>query len=128
MWPNPQENIGFVTFTEGILNAKLHFFFSVFFEIQTSKIIGNLETDVCVSGDKRSLFFGKFGVVCFLETPVLRFALLPYYRRIAKQDLNVNHYRSHYHCFCYYYCVCYNCCNSFVLSSMRLLSLIFLSG
>ena len=27
------------------------------------------------------LFFGKFGVLCFLETPVLRFALLPYYRR-----------------------------------------------
>ena len=128
MWPNQQENIGFVTFTEGILNAKLHFFFSVFFEIQASKIIGNLETYECVSGGKRSLFFGKFGVVCFLEAPVLRFALLPYYRRTAKQDLNVNHYRSHYHCFCYYYCVCYYCCNSFVLSSMRLLSLIFWSG
>ena len=26
-------------------------------------------------------FFGKFGVFCFLETSVLRFALLPYYRR-----------------------------------------------
>ena len=26
--------------------------------------------------------FGKFGVLCFLETPVLRFALSPYYRRI----------------------------------------------
>ena len=26
-------------------------------------------------------FFGKFGVLYFLETPVLRFALLPYYRR-----------------------------------------------
>ena len=26
-------------------------------------------------------FFWKFGVLCFLETPVLRFALLPYYRR-----------------------------------------------
>ena len=25
--------------------------------------------------------FGKFGVLCFLETPVLRFSLLPYYRR-----------------------------------------------
>ena len=29
--------------------------------------------------EKRT-FFGKFGVLCFLETPVLRFALLPYYR------------------------------------------------
>ena len=28
------------------------------------------------------VFFGKFGVLCFLETSVLRFALLPYYRRI----------------------------------------------
>ena len=26
-------------------------------------------------------FFGKFGALCFLETHVLRFALLPYYRR-----------------------------------------------
>ena len=26
--------------------------------------------------------FGKFDVLCFLETPVLRFALLSYYRRI----------------------------------------------
>ena len=35
----------------------------------------------CVSGGKKCSFFGKFGVLCFLETPVLRFALLPYYRR-----------------------------------------------
>ena len=27
-------------------------------------------------------FFGKFGVLCFLVTPVLRFTLLPYCRRI----------------------------------------------
>ena len=27
---------------------------------------------------------GKFGVLYFLETPVLRFALLPYYRRIME--------------------------------------------
>ena len=26
-------------------------------------------------------FFVKFGVLCFLVTSVLRFALLPYYRR-----------------------------------------------
>ena len=30
-------------------------------------------------------FYKEFGVLCFLETPVLRFTLLPYYRR--KQDL-----------------------------------------
>ena len=40
-----------------------------------------LPPDVCVSGGKKCLFFGYFGVLCFLETPVLRFALLPYYRR-----------------------------------------------
>ena len=35
-------------------------------------------TYVCVPGGKKCLFYGKFGVLCFLETPVLRFALLPY--------------------------------------------------
>ena len=38
-------------------------------------------TYVRVSGSKKCLFFGKFGVLCFPETPVLRFAILPYYRR-----------------------------------------------
>ena len=41
-------------------------------------------TYVCVSGGKKCSFFGKFGVLCFLETPVLRFALLPDYRRIIR--------------------------------------------
>ena len=36
---------------------------------------------VCISEGKKCSFFGKFSVLCFLETPVLRFALLPYYRR-----------------------------------------------
>ena len=27
------------------------------------------------------LVFGKFGVLCFLEVPILRFALFPYYGR-----------------------------------------------
>ena len=30
---------------------------------------------------RKSSFFGKFGVLCFLETPVLRSALLAYYQR-----------------------------------------------
>ena len=38
---------------------------------------------MCVSGGKKCSFFGKFGVLCFLETPVLRFALLRYYRRVT---------------------------------------------
>ena len=36
---------------------------------------------VCVSGGNKCLFFGNFYELYFLETPVLRFALLPYYRR-----------------------------------------------
>ena len=43
-------------------------------------------TYISVSGGKKCLFFGKFGVLCFLETPVLRFALLPYYQRKLIQD------------------------------------------
>ena len=36
-----------------------------------------------ISGGKKCLFFEKFGVLCFLVTFVLKFALLPYYRRIT---------------------------------------------
>ena len=35
-------------------------------------------TYMCVSEGKKCSFFGKFGVLCFLETLGLRFALLPY--------------------------------------------------
>ena len=35
-------------------------------------------------------FFGKFDMLCFLETPVLRFILLPYYRRNLGLDLSIN--------------------------------------
>ena len=31
---------------------------------------------------KKYSFLGKFGVLCFLETPVSRFSILPYYRRV----------------------------------------------
>ena len=36
-----------------------------------------------LSGDRKCSFFGKFDVLSFLETPVLRLALLPYYQRIV---------------------------------------------
>ena len=49
-------------------------------------------THVCESGGKKCLFFGKLGVLCFLETPVLRFARLPYYR------LPVISYNIHFQC------------------------------
>ena len=39
-------------------------------------------TCVYVSEVKKCLFFRIFGVPCFLETPVLRFALLPYCQQI----------------------------------------------
>ena len=39
-------------------------------------------------GVKKCSFFGKFGVLCFLETPVLRFTLLPYYRRNSYDVIN----------------------------------------
>ena len=38
-----------------------------------------------LSGGKKCSFFGKFDVLCFLEIPVLRFALLPYNRRYIVQ-------------------------------------------
>ena len=38
-------------------------------------------TYLCVSGGNKCSFFGKFDVLCLYKTPVLRFALLPYYRR-----------------------------------------------
>ena len=38
-------------------------------------------TYVCVSRGKKYSFFGKFGGLCFVKTPVLRIAFLPYYQR-----------------------------------------------
>ena len=49
---------------------------------KTIKSYPLIRTRAWVSWGKECSFFGKFGVLCFLETPVLRFALLPYYRRI----------------------------------------------
>ena len=43
-----------------------------------------IRTRTCAyQGARNVRFFGKFGVLWFLETPVLRFSLLPYYRRIS---------------------------------------------
>ena len=42
---------------------------------------------VRVSGGKKCSFLEKFGMLCFLETPVLRFALLPYYRQIIASSI-----------------------------------------
>ena len=42
---------------------------------------------VWVSGGKKCLFFGKFGVLYFLVTSVLRFALSPCYQRMMMVSL-----------------------------------------
>ena len=47
-------------------------------------------TYVCKSGGKKCSFFGKFGVLFYLETPVLRFALLPNYQQIFPSFLFEN--------------------------------------
>ena len=38
-----------------------------------------IRTYVCVSRGKKCSFFGKFGVLCFFETPVLRLVILLFY-------------------------------------------------
>ena len=49
---------------------------------QESKARQNFrKTNIYLLIRKKCLFFGNFGVLCFLETPVLRFALFPYSRR-----------------------------------------------
>ena len=47
-------------------------------------------TYVRVSRGKKCSFFGKFYVLSFLQRPILKFALLPYYRRIIS-SLAVNY-------------------------------------
>ena len=53
-----------------------------------------------ISWGRKCSFFGKFGVLCFLVTPVLKFAILPYSRqssshcpRKQKTD-HLTHFRS----------------------------------
>ena len=45
------------------------------FQENKARQIFPLHTYVCESGGKKCLFFGKFGLLCFLVAPVLRFAL-----------------------------------------------------
>ena len=53
-------------------------------------LLSDTHTYVCVSGGVRNVgFWGNFGVLCSLETPVFRFALLPYHRRMnTSKDAN----------------------------------------
>ena len=55
------------------------------------------QTYVCVSGGKKCLFFGKFVVLCFLETPVLRFdELLPANSHSGGHLINIAVSRIHF--------------------------------
>ena len=42
MWPNPKEIVDLVTFTEEILNGKLHFLCSGYFSLQTQNLCGSM--------------------------------------------------------------------------------------
>ena len=55
------------------------------------------QTYVSVSWGKKRSFFQKFGVLCFLETPVLRFFLLPYHRRLFLEFFLVIFHHQHRH-------------------------------
>ena len=57
----------------------------------------DMHTYACISGGKKCSFFGKFGVLCFLERLVLRFALLPHYRRNMKNEDNICKYCTRKH-------------------------------
>ena len=50
---------------------------------------------MCVSGGKKCSFFGKFGVICIIVTPILRFLLLPYHRRLYNRS-NLTNSKIHY--------------------------------
>ena len=60
------------------------------FCVNSLLIIIGVRTCVYVSGDKKCSFFRKFGVLCFLEAPVLK---LPYYRPVIVVVLTVSDFR-----------------------------------
>ena len=61
--------------------AKVRISKRVFQENKACQIFRNTNISYpLISEDKKCSFFGKFGQLCFLETPVLRFSLLPYCR------------------------------------------------
>ena len=47
------------------------------------------EKKICKFFETQTFLFGKFGVLCFLETPVLRFDLSAYYQCIFKDGLQI---------------------------------------
>ena len=80
----------FSLFFKGMPNS-IVFYKGIFFHVIPVRIFRKtnisyplIRTRTCpYQGVINFCFFGKFGALRFLETPVLRFALLPYYRRIG---------------------------------------------
>ena len=62
------------------VTRKFNYKSSVIWQKGESQNGGNKNTKHAKFSKERT-FFGKFGVLCILVTSVLRFALLPYYRR-----------------------------------------------
>ena len=53
----------------------------MFQENKACQIFRKTNISYSASGSKKCSFFGKFDMLCFLETPILISVLLPYYRR-----------------------------------------------
>ena len=72
-------------------NAKERISKRVFQENEARQIFRKSEhffpPDTYTSGGKKCSFYGKFCLPCFLETHVLRFALLANYQRLNKHNL-----------------------------------------
>ena len=49
------------------------------------QFVRNKRKWLCISGGKKSSFFGKFSMLCFLVRHALRFAFLLYYKRFITQ-------------------------------------------
>ena len=63
--------------------TKLRISKRVFQEAKHAKI-SEKQTFLTPSYAQARVRIGNFGVLCFLEIPILRFALLPYYQQLAK--------------------------------------------
>ena len=80
--------------SNGCYKKKNHAKFS---EKRTFLITPDTHRHVHVTAGKQCSFFGKFGVLCFLVTPVLSLAILPYYRRIHNHHYYYYHYYYYHH-------------------------------
>ena len=95
-------------------------------------VLPDTHTYVCVSGGKKSLFCEKFGLFCFLDYSALRFAFLPYHRRIVNWNSMIlslkncidTHwkYQKTYHQYTFYDKVTLYTCDLFSWYPMRILA------